>query len=180
MISDIYFGQQQSSLRHTMPCPTFSKGKAAAVLLVIITFFITLSMVDWHSYLQHGAYNVPTVLSDNYAVWFTASMFLAGFAIALTLKLAYWDYKLGDYLFATITIATIMLIISSFEDVCFFFFGNKAFPADNTQWTWMFQHQVFPWLWWNTTAQLIWTISWIVGMVAFVFLMVRRMRSCGC
>jgi magnesium-transporting ATPase (P-type) len=155
----------------------FSNKIVVVAVLVIVLAIAVFSMLDF-TYLQHAPYVTgEQQASEMYGFWFNMAMFTVGFAIASLLKTFYWDLPIGNYLFGTVIVSTVILIASGLEDCLYFALGAGRFPANNIIWTWMYEYEYFNWHFWNTTAQVVWTLLWLSILTAFVFGMLKVIQK---
>jgi hypothetical protein len=155
----------------------FSNKIVVVAVLVVMLSIAVLAMLDF-TFLSHAPYVTgEEQASELYGFWFNMAMFVVGFSVASLLKTFYWGLPIGNYLFGTVIVATIILIVSGFEDCMYFALGAGSFPPDSKQWTWMYEYEYLYWHFWNTTAQVVWTILWLSILTAFVFGMLKVIQK---
>ena len=140
-------------------------------LLLASLSIVFLSLTDWQ---VSGLSKEPTV----YMQYFVAAMGMVGFSVGAILWLIN-PSRLGPNLFATVFGATILLIVSSLEDVLYFYLGQGYLPPENVNWNWMWQGIYFNHGWWDNNLELLWCFSWIAIMIAYVTAMIWVMWKKG-
>lgn len=130
-----------------------------AVILVAVAIMVA-SKLDY-AVMQHAPFTTgQQQQSEIYGFWFSSTMVMFGVILAVALGVVYESVVLG----ITVVASTAILLFGNFEDCMYFALGQGYFPANSTNWQWMWQSQSSFFGFWNTPDQILWTIMW-VGLV---------------
>lgn len=114
---------------------------------------------------------VINAYSSNYNFWFNATMFTPGLIVATVLGLVYWG-KIGTAMFCSVTVSTILIIESGFEDLMYFL-TYRGLPLNSVNWNWMWQAKYIGNGFWCTSEQIMWAIIFLLITAIFLFIMVK-------
>ena len=136
------------------------------------------AMVDLQVMLR-SPYDLSTELAayNFYILCITATMLLFGVSAAVVAYVSFQKSPLGKTVATSIMASTVILLISGLEDIIFFVMAG-GFPANDVNWNWMLQTNIFGG--WNTSSHLLWAVFWLglvlPGALYFFFKKIGRYK----
>ncbi len=153
--------------------PKFSRWIIVIAVLAVMLAIAVAANLDYQV-MQHAPYVAgQQAASERYGFWFNFVLFMFGFVPALLLGYLYRASKAGVVLFGTIVVATAIVIFANFEDCMYFLLGQRSFPANNVNWNWMWQANAIGRGFWNTSDQILWTVTWLIVLSLFLMLVLK-------